>query len=74
MSPVPPDLRTIRKPAHARLSAASAGLPGNDIADIEAVREDWMRRKVAEDLLARCAKADLRYEVPACPRVRAAAR
>lgn len=60
VSPIPPDLRKIRKLAHARLSAASAGLPGNDIADIEAVREDWMRTKVEEDVLARCEKAELR--------------
>lgn len=60
VSPIPPDLRKIRKLTHARLSAASAGLPGNDIADIELVREDWMHTKVEEDVLARCEKVELR--------------
>ncbi|KAI0329804.1 DNase I-like protein [Cubamyces sp. BRFM 1775] len=63
LSPIPPDLRRIRKPVHTRLSVASAGLPGDDMADVEAIREDWMRRKVEEDLFARSEKAKLRIRI-----------
>ena len=63
MSPIPPDLRKIKKPVHTRLSVASAGLPGDDMADVEAIREDWMRRKVEDDLFARSEKAKLRCRI-----------
>ncbi|KAH7928356.1 DNase I-like protein [Leucogyrophana mollusca] len=39
------DLRTARQPLHSRLSSASAGLPGDDVADIDIIREDWVRRE-----------------------------
>ncbi|KAI0819892.1 DNase I-like protein [Trametes gibbosa] len=63
LNPFPPDLRRIQKPLHAHLSPACAGIPGNDIADIEAIREDWMRKKVEEDVFARHEKAELRIRV-----------
>ncbi|KAJ8488584.1 hypothetical protein ONZ51_g3464 [Trametes cubensis] len=63
LSPIPPDLRKIKKPVHTRLSVASAGLPGDDMADVEAIREDWMRRKVEDDLFARSEKAKLRCRI-----------
>ncbi|KAH9903242.1 DNase I-like protein [Cubamyces lactineus] len=63
LSPIPPDLRKIKKPVHTRLSVASAGVPGDDMADVEAIREDWMRRKVEEDLFARSEKAKLRIRI-----------
>ncbi|KAH9848135.1 DNase I-like protein [Lenzites betulinus] len=63
LNPFPPDLRRIQKALHAHLSAASAGVPGNDVADIEAIREEWMRRKVEEDVSARHENAVLRIRV-----------
>ncbi|CDO76134.1 hypothetical protein BN946_scf184332.g4 [Trametes cinnabarina] len=63
LSPIPPDLRTIKKPVHTRLSVASAGMPGNDISDIELVREDWMRRRVEENLFTQSRKTTLRIQV-----------
>ncbi|KAI0366527.1 DNase I-like protein [Pilatotrama ljubarskyi] len=63
LSPIPPDLREVKKPVHTRLSSASAGLPGNDISDIEVVREDWMRRKLEEEVFARAEKARLKIRI-----------
>ncbi|KAI0357724.1 DNase I-like protein [Trametes cingulata] len=63
LSAIPPDLRKIKKPVHTRLSPASAGLPGNDVSDIEVVREDWMRRKVEQELFARADKASLKIRI-----------
>ncbi|KAI0649768.1 Endonuclease/exonuclease/phosphatase [Trametes meyenii] len=63
LSPIPPDLRKIRKPIHARLSPASAGQSGNDVSDIEVLREGWMRTKVEQDLFARSEKASLKIRV-----------
>ncbi|RDB17258.1 Inositol polyphosphate 5-phosphatase OCRL-1 [Hypsizygus marmoreus] len=45
---IPPDLRFINQPLHARLSPASAGLPGDDVADIELIRDDWIRIQARE--------------------------
>ncbi|KAI0672159.1 DNase I-like protein [Trametes maxima] len=63
LSPIPPDLRKIKKPMHARLSPASAGQSGNDVSDIEVLREGWMRTKVEQDLYARSEKASLKIRV-----------
>ncbi|KAI0943540.1 hypothetical protein AcW1_002679 [Taiwanofungus camphoratus] len=54
LSPIPPDLRIITKPLHTRLSPASAGLPGDDASDIAAIREDWVRKRITEELVASC--------------------
>ncbi len=69
VSPIPTDLRTLKKPIYDRLAPASAGLPGNDVADIELIREEWLRQKVQDDLFARSAKAELKC-VAACPHPR----
>ena len=62
VSPIPSDLRKLKKPVHTRLPPASAGQPGNDVADVEIIREDWMRRKVLEEVLSRCEeRARLKY-------------
>ncbi|KAG2134783.1 DNase I-like protein [Suillus clintonianus] len=45
----PIDLRTINTPLHTRLSPASAGLPGDDAADIDIVREHWIYNKAIEE-------------------------
>ncbi|OBZ76964.1 Inositol polyphosphate 5-phosphatase OCRL-1 [Grifola frondosa] len=50
LSPIPPDLRQLHKPLHSLLSPASAGMSGDDAFDIAMIREDWMRRKVRENL------------------------
>ncbi|KAG1752256.1 DNase I-like protein [Suillus lakei] len=42
-------LRTINTPLHTRLSPASAGLPGDDAADISIVREHWIYNKAIEE-------------------------
>lgn len=50
-NPIPQDLRSLNLPLHARLSTASAGLPGDDFADIDAIRDEWIRsrtRKVVQ--------------------------
>ena len=60
VSPIPPDLRKLQKPVHTRLTPASAGVPGNDISDIEMIREEWMRRMVQHELFARSEKAGLK--------------
>ena len=60
VSSIPADLRKLQKPVHDRLPPASAGQPGNDIADIEMIREDWMRRKVQDEVLSPCEKASLK--------------
>ncbi|KZT26139.1 DNase I-like protein [Neolentinus lepideus HHB14362 ss-1] len=52
LSKIPLDLRTITKPLHTLLSPASAGLPGGDEADLDLIREEWVRSK-AEGLAAR---------------------
>ncbi|KAF8241111.1 DNase I-like protein [Tricholoma matsutake] len=51
INPIPQDLRSLNLPLHARLSTASAGLPGDDFADIDAIRDEWIRsrtRKVVQ--------------------------
>ena len=52
VTPIPTDLRKLKKPVHDRLPPASAGQPGNDIADVEIIREDWMKRKVQDEVLS----------------------
>ncbi|KAF9453377.1 DNase I-like protein [Macrolepiota fuliginosa MF-IS2] len=41
----PPDLRIVNKPLLQRLSPASAGLPGDDDADVQIIRDAWARDK-----------------------------
>ncbi|KAF9653656.1 DNase I-like protein [Thelephora ganbajun] len=41
-STIPPDVRLSRHPLHTRLSPASAGFPGDDLADIQRIREEWI--------------------------------
>ncbi|EGO27036.1 hypothetical protein SERLADRAFT_491670 [Serpula lacrymans var. lacrymans S7.9] len=50
------DIRISRQPLHLRLSSASAGLPGDDMGDIDIIREDWVRRTAIE----RCKSASPR--------------
>lgn len=45
MSSIPPDLRVANKPLLQRLSPASAGIPGDDNADIQVIRDEWVRNK-----------------------------
>ncbi|KAF7440117.1 hypothetical protein PC9H_000461 [Pleurotus ostreatus] len=45
MSHTPIDLRILNKPLHERLSPASAGLPGDDAADITLIRDHWVRQQ-----------------------------
>ncbi|RPD60669.1 DNase I-like protein [Lentinus tigrinus ALCF2SS1-7] len=63
LSSIPPDLRKLKKPVHTRLSAASAGMPGDDISDVEIIREEWMRSKVEDELFSRGEKAGLNIRV-----------
>ncbi|KAI9060023.1 DNase I-like protein [Trametes sanguinea] len=63
LSPIPPDLRTIKKPIHTRLTPARAGAPGNDFSDMELIREDWMRKKVEDELFAQSEKTMLRIRI-----------
>lgn len=44
----PLDLRIAHQPLHTRLSPASAGFPGDDVADIRLIREDWVHTKSRE--------------------------
>ncbi|TFK32280.1 Endonuclease/exonuclease/phosphatase [Crucibulum laeve] len=48
LSSTPPDLRLSTLPLLYRLSPASAGQPGDDTADIEVVREGWVRARARE--------------------------
>jgi phosphatidylinositol-bisphosphatase len=43
-----PDLRTLLKPAHERLSPAFAGEPGDEEIDTAVIRDEWIRRKLDE--------------------------
>ncbi|KAM5546090.1 hypothetical protein V8D89_000216 [Ganoderma adspersum] len=63
LSPIPPDLRHAKKPVHARLSPASAGLPGDDLSDIEAIREEWLRKRVRDELFAPAEKTELKIRI-----------
>ncbi|KAJ3544105.1 hypothetical protein NMY22_g2904 [Coprinellus aureogranulatus] len=40
---IPPDLRSTNKPLNERLSTSSAGQAGDDHADIQLIREEWVR-------------------------------
>ncbi|KAH9925009.1 DNase I-like protein [Epithele typhae] len=51
LTSIPPDIRLSKQPLYTRLPAASAGISGNDIADIELIREDWMRRRAHDEVL-----------------------
>ncbi|EGO01156.1 hypothetical protein SERLA73DRAFT_50363 [Serpula lacrymans var. lacrymans S7.3] len=53
------DIRISRQPLHLRLSSASAGLPGDDMGDIDIIREDWVRRTAIE----RCKSASPRFRL-----------
>ncbi|KAL5487537.1 hypothetical protein ACEPAI_5645 [Sanghuangporus weigelae] len=44
-----PDLRKVRKPSHLDLSAAVAGQPGDENADLLLIIDDWLRSHVEED-------------------------
>ncbi|CCL99367.1 uncharacterized protein FIBRA_01385 [Fibroporia radiculosa] len=54
LSSIPPDIRILKKPLHTLLSAASAGIPGDETSDIALVREDWIRSKIKHDLIPNC--------------------
>lgn len=54
MSSIPTDLRFSTTPLHTLLSPASAGAPGDEAADINFIREDWLRNKVQQDVVAKC--------------------
>lgn len=54
VSPIPPDIRYLTRPVHTLLSPASAGVPGDEAADINLIREDWLRKKVQKDVVAGC--------------------
>ena len=41
-----PDLRTLLKPAHERLSVAFAGQPGDEELDMMLIRDEWIRKKL----------------------------
>lgn len=41
---MPPDVRLSNSPLYTRLSPASAGFPGDDLADIQLMREEWIPR------------------------------
>ena len=60
VSSIPPDLRKLKKPVHIRLSPASAGTPGDDISDVEIIREEWLRQKVEDELFSRAEKVGLK--------------
>jgi len=47
-SGIPLDLRIAGLPLHARLSHASAGLSGDDVADIQLIRDEWVHARVHE--------------------------
>lgn len=48
LSDVPLDLRVVNESLLDRLSSSSAGFPGDDIADLRMVRDDWIRAKARE--------------------------
>lgn len=43
---MPRDIRLSNTPLHTRLSPASAGFPGDDLADIQLIREEWIPQAV----------------------------
>ncbi|KAF9484055.1 DNase I-like protein [Pholiota conissans] len=45
LTSVPQDLRLINQPLLDRLSPSCAGLPGDDHADAQIIKDDWIRRK-----------------------------
>lgn len=45
MSSIPPDLRVVNTPLSQRLSPTSAGVPGDDSADILLIHDEWLRTK-----------------------------
>lgn len=45
----PQDLRLANKLLSDRFSQASAGIPGNDIADLQLIQQDWLREKAREN-------------------------
>ncbi|KZT05009.1 DNase I-like protein [Laetiporus sulphureus 93-53] len=52
LSPIAPDLRALMKPLYTLLSSISAGIPGDEISDVALIREDWIRHKVREEVIA----------------------
>lgn len=48
VSHTPIDLRVLNKPLHERLSLASAGLPGDDAADMTLIRDQWVRQQARD--------------------------
>lgn len=65
VSPNPQDLRLFHQPLHTRLSPASAGLPGDDAADITLIREAWVRSEARE--ISRKGRRRIRYADHAYP-------
>ncbi|TBU57913.1 DNase I-like protein [Dichomitus squalens] len=63
LSSIPPDLRKLQIPVHARLSPASAGVPGSDLSDVEAIREDWLRERMQKEIFAVGEKARLKIRI-----------
>ena len=50
VSSSPPDLRIITRPLHTRLSLSSAGMPVDDLTNIEVIRNDWVQNKARQDV------------------------
>ncbi|KIM82825.1 hypothetical protein PILCRDRAFT_457561 [Piloderma croceum F 1598] len=50
LSSSPPDLRIITRPLHTRLSLSSAGMPVDDLTNIEVIRNDWVQNKARQDV------------------------
>jgi len=72
-SAIPPDVRLYNSPLHTRLSLASAGFLGDDLADIQLIREEWIpqaariicnKTKVIHDLKIRLGTFNVNGNLP----------
>ncbi|KAH9933096.1 DNase I-like protein [Amylocystis lapponica] len=63
MSSVPPDLRMINKPLYTQLSPASAGSPGDEVSDIDTIREDWINTRAQQEATSAGETATLRLRL-----------
>ncbi|TFY66027.1 hypothetical protein EVG20_g5062 [Dentipellis fragilis] len=64
VSVYPPwDLRHVADPLHGRLSRGCAGMPGNDVADYFAIRDDWFHQRTHTVVTNDTEKVHLRVRV-----------
>ena len=56
----PPDLRIVTRPLHTRLSLSSAGMPVDDLVNIDVIRNDWVQMKARQEVQA-SEKVNIRF-------------